>query len=353
MRRSLLVFAAIATGVLLLTGSRPKAVTPDPKGTRVSVLERKLMRASEALAQGRVDEARSLVNAIPLSRVPRGKEDEHAFLRATLLEDGDAHVAALEGYLNLFPKGRHRREVTLSLGRIRYVQGEYGASEKALSVFSPGVEKDFIGRQAIVQCGLAQLARGDAPGALQFLRSAEADLTGSPEEEAYYFALSQAALRANKPAEAADVLRSLLGRHAKGDYAPQALYAMGVCLDAVGRTGDAAGVFRQITLRYPGSYEATRVRDRGISLSRAPGVTLSLGGGFAVQVGAFSRRELAVALARDLKLAGVEDVSVKLGTETPPVIRVRAGAFARREDARALGERLRRERGFSYTVVPR
>jgi cell division septation protein DedD len=105
--------------------------------------------------------------------------------------------------------------------------------------------------------------------------------------------------------------------------------------------------------RFPDSYEATRVRDRGIRLGPAPSSALPLGGGFAIQVGAFSRRDLADALARDLKLAGVTDVSVKQGSETPPIIRVRAGAFATREEAQALGERLRRERGFSYTVVPR
>jgi hypothetical protein len=32
---------------------------------------------------------------------------------------------------------------------------------------------------------------------------------------------------------------------------------------------------------------------------------------------------------------------------------VRAGSFATRDEARALGERLRRERGLSYQVVPR
>jgi len=58
-------------------------------------------------------------------------------------------------------------------------------------------------------------------------------------------------------------------------------------------------------------------------------------------------------LAKDLKTSGVEDVSVKAGPETPPVFRVRAGAFTTRDEAKAMGERLRRERGFSYTIVPR
>ncbi|MGH7681716.1 MAG: SPOR domain-containing protein, partial [Candidatus Eiseniibacteriota bacterium] len=128
---------------------------------------------------------------------------------------------------------------------------------------------------------------------------------------------------------------------------------MALCMETVGRTGDAAGVFRQVMARYPHSYEATRARDRGIRVGAAPVTPFPLGGGFAVQVGAFSRRDLADALARDLKAAGVGDVTVRQGTEVPPVFRVRAGAFSSREEARALGERLRRERGFSYTIVPR
>jgi cell division septation protein DedD len=128
---------------------------------------------------------------------------------------------------------------------------------------------------------------------------------------------------------------------------------MALCLETVGRTGDAAGVFRQVMVRYPRSYEATRARDRGVRVAAAPATPFPIGGGFAVQVGAFSRRDLADALSRDLKLAGVGDVAVRQGTEIPPVYRVRAGAFASREEARALGERLRRERGFSYTIVPR
>jgi hypothetical protein len=196
------------------------------------------------------------------------------------------------------------------------------------------------------------LGSGDAPGALQFLASCEKDLKGKEEEEAYYFAVSQAALRSGKPQAAVDALRELLDRHAQGAYAPQALYAMGMALEQMGRATDGANVFRQVAQRFPDSYEATRVRDRGIRPGQTVGTGLPIGGGYALQVGAFSRRDLADALARDLRLAGVADVSVKQGNESPPLYRVRAGAFASKDEARALGERLRRERGFSFTVVP-
>ena len=310
--------------------------------------------AAKALADGKVDEARELLGPIPAGKVPRERADDFAYLNALLLEDGEGYGEAVAEYLRAYPKGRHRREVSLAYARVRYVRGEYGEAERLLNIFSPGVERDFTGRQALVQLGLSQLARGDAVGALQFLHSCEMDVKDSAQEEAYYFAVSQAALRANRPAEANEALRRLIAKHPKGEYAPQALYALGVSLEAVGRSGDAAGVFRQIMQRYPESYEAARVRDRGIRVGPAPPVgPLALRGGFSVQIGAFSRRDLAESLARDLKLAGVEDVSVKQGSEDPPVFRVRAGAFATRDEARALGERLRRERGFSFTIVPR
>ena len=348
-------FGAALFALVALSGARsaPRVRTPAKSETEGSASERRVDQAAEALAQGHVDEARTWVGMIPGGSPPSGREDDVAFLRAMLASDGNEHAASLEGYMRAFPKGKHRRDAALALARVHYARGEYSEAVNLLNIFSPGVEKDFVGRQALIQSGLAQLAQGDAPGALQFLRSAEPDLTGSPQEEGYFFALAEAALRANKPADAGEALRRLLERHAKGDYGPQALYALALSMETVGRTGDAAGVFRQIMVRFPTSYEAARVRDRGIRLTPAPASPLSLGGGFAVQVGAFSRRDLADALARDLKAAGVEDVSVKQGAENPPVYRVRAGSFPTREEARALGERFRRERGFSFTVVPR
>jgi cell division septation protein DedD len=349
-------FGALALAVVALVAGtgRPRAASGRAKAsTAASADARHLAAAQDALEQGRVEEARSLAKSLPESRGASAFDDDLAYFRAKLAPDGARMDADLSEYLKVYAHGRHRREATLAIGKLRYVQGEYAVAENVLSVFSPGVEKDFVGREGVIQRGLAQLARGDAQGAFQFLLSAKPDLTGSPEEEDYLFALSQAALRANKPAQATEALRALLQAHPKGDYAPQALYAMGVSLEMVGRSADAAGVFRQVMERFPDSYEATRVRDRGIRLGQAPPAALPLGGGFAIQVGAFSRRDLADALARDLKVAGVSDVSIRQGSETPPIYRVRAGAFSSRDEAQALGERLRRERGFSYTVVAR
>ncbi|HEY7728081.1 MAG TPA: SPOR domain-containing protein, partial [Candidatus Eisenbacteria bacterium] len=234
-----------------------------------------------------------------------------------------------------------------------FAGGDYAAAENLLSIFSPGVEQDALGREGLVWRGLSELGRGDADGALQFLQSARKDLDGSSEEEAYYFAFAQAGLRAGRPAEAMEALRVLLGRHASGDYAPQALYAMGQALELSGRPSDAAALFRQVAQRFPGSYEAARARDRGIRLPAAEGAVRPPGGGFAVQIGAFAKRDGAERLARELRVAGVGDVAIIQGREIPPVYRVRAGAFVARDEARALGERLRRERGLSYTVVAR
>jgi septal ring-binding cell division protein DamX len=128
---------------------------------------------------------------------------------------------------------------------------------------------------------------------------------------------------------------------------------MGVALESMGRAADASAVFRQVSQRFPDSYEATRARDRGIRMAGTLSLGLPIGGGYAIQVGAFSRRELADALAKSLRLTGITDVQVLEGREAAPIYRVRAGAYATRDEARALGERLRRERGFSYNIVPR
>ena len=351
---ALLALLAVTLGANPASKTQRAPAKKAPPAADISPEERAIALAAEALANGNVEGARDYLAPVTSGRVPRGREDDFAYLTAILVEDGDAYQESLEGYLRDYPKGAHRRDATLALAKVRYVRGEYSESERLLTLFSPGVEQDATGRQALVQLGLAQLARGDAVGALAMLHQAESDLRGSPQEEAYDFALAQAALHASRPADAGEALRRLLEGHAKGDYVPQALYALGTGLEAVGRAGDAAGVFRQVMVRYPASYEATRVRDRGIRIAEpeAPG-PLSLRGGFAIQVGAFSRRDLAESLAHDLKTTGVEDVSVKQGPETPPVFRVRAGAFPTRDEARALGERLRRERGFSYTIVPR
>ena len=325
---------------------------PKESGRRSTTDDPQAARAQEAADAGRFDEARQMLAGIDPTHLSAEKSDDAAFLTARLTEDGTKQADALRAYLKDFAKGSHRRDATLTLARVHYVQGDYAECDRLLAIFSPGVEHDRVGREALVLRGLALLASGDAPGALQFFNSCEKDLRGSAEEEPYYFATSQAALRSAKPQAAVAALRVLLERHAEGAYAPQALYAMGMALEQMGRASDGTSVFRQVAQRFPGSYEATRVRDRGIRPGQTIATGLPIGGGYAVQVGAFSRRDLADALARDLRLAGVSDVSVKQGNESPSIYRVRAGAFVTRDEARALGERLRRERGFSYTVVP-
>jgi TolA-binding protein len=344
---------AAALSVAVMAAVVAPAKRASGVASRASAEEERLNAAREALERGRADEARALLASIPAGRLPKEKEDTAAYLRTLLVESGADYERGLTEYLTRYPRGVYRREATLAVAKLRYVQGDYAQAENLLTIFSPGVEKSAVGRDALVTRGLAQLGRGDPAGALAFLTSAESDLKGSEEEEAYYFAVAEAALRASRPSAATPALRVILEKHAQGDYAPQALYAMGTALEMVGRQADAANVFRQVAQRFPLSYEATRVRDRGIRPGSEGSSPLPIGGGFAVQIGAFSRRDLAETLARDLRQNGVGDVSVRQGSEVPPIFRVRAGSYASRDQARALGERLRRDRGFSYQVVPR
>ena len=353
MTRAVRLAAALGAAALIGAAASAPAARPPAKKTAEATPASLLASAREALACGQADQARAILVRVPQNGITPEQTDAAAYLRAVVEEDGAAYDQALSGYLTRFPKGANRREATLALARLRYVSGDYAQAENLLAIFTPGVERSAAGREGLVTRGLAQLGRGDAAGALQFLLSAEGDLKGTPQEESYYYATAQAAIRSGRPNAALPPLRTLLERHPNGDYAPQALYAMGTALEMAGRQTDAASVFRQVAQRFPRSYEAARVRDRGIRPGAEAPSLLPLGGGFAVQVGAFTRRDLAEALARELKSGGAGDVSVRQGSEEPPVFRVRAGSFATRDEARALGERLRRERGLSYQVVPR
>ncbi|HXF58388.1 MAG TPA: SPOR domain-containing protein, partial [Candidatus Saccharimonadales bacterium] len=320
---------------------------------RVSLQEKRIADAKSAYQRNQVEVARELLQGIDPAQLPRALGEEAAFLGASLAEDAGTSDRLFDEYLKNYPRGTYRRAASLALARSQYAQGDYREAENLLSIFSPGVERDALGREGLIWLGLSQLGRGDAAGALQFFQTAKGDLDGSNFEEAYYFATAESALRASKPREAVEALKIILARHPRGDYAPQALYAMGVSLETMGRAADASAVFRQVAQRFPDSYEATRSRDRGIRTAGTLTLGIPLGGGYAIQVGAFARRELADALAKDLRLNGVTDVQVQEGREAAPIYRVRAGAFGTRDEARALGERLRRERGFSYNIVPR
>jgi outer membrane protein assembly factor BamD (BamD/ComL family) len=345
--------AASGEAARVQTGGRFRKPPPVRAEQRQALQDRRLVEAQRALERGRIEEARELLKGVDAAQLSRARGEDAAFLAASIAEDAATADRLLDEYLKGYPRGVHRRAATFALARSQYAQGDYREAENLLSIFSPGVERDDLGRQGLVWRGLSQLGRGDAPGALQLLQSAKGDLDLSAEEESYYFATAEAALRSSKPREAVDALKVILSRHPRGDYAPQALYAMGVSLETMGRAADAAAVFRQVAQRFPDSYEATRARDRGIRSAAKPVLGLPIGGGYSIQVGAFSRRELAEALGKDLRLAGVGDVQVQEGRETPPIYRVRAGAYGTRDEARALGERLRRERGFSYNIVPR
>ena len=350
--RMLLPGAFAVAGVA--PGERFRKPAPVRVEPRVALREKRLNDARHAYDRGQVEVARELLKGIDPAQLPRGLGEEAAYLGALLADDAATSDRLFDEYLKNYPRGVYRRAASLALARSQFAQGDYREAETLLSIFSPGVERDALGREGLLWLGLSQLGRGDAAGALQFFQTAKGDLDGSSFEEPYYFGTAEAALRASKPREAVEALKVILARHPGGDYAPQALYAMGVSLETMGRAADASAVFRQVAQRFPDSYEATRARDRGIRTAVGTlALGLPIGGGYAIQVGAFTRRELADALAKDLRTSGVGDVQVLEGREATPIYRVRAGAYATRDEARALGERLRRERGFSYNIVPR
>ena len=301
-----------------------------------------LAAAQEAFVHGRTGEARELLARVQDGRLPPEKADVAAYLRALLTEDGAAYEQALTTYLSRFPSGTFRREATLALAKLRYAGGDYAAAENLLTIFSPGVEQNATGRQGLITRGRPARPRRRA-GALQLLL-AEAPNFAARAEEAYTTRCPKRA-RANKRRRR----WAALARCRAPPHAPmrRRRLRVGPPRDRW-TTADEASVFARV--------HASRCRTR----RRACRTRHPLGGrhhvapddrSYSHPGGAFTA-DLSVP-ARELRQAWRGGRSVRSGSETPPVFRVRAGAFVTRDQARALGARLRRERGYSYQVVAR
>ncbi|HZI89409.1 MAG TPA: hypothetical protein VFD83_03050, partial [Candidatus Polarisedimenticolia bacterium] len=198
----LLVVAMFALALTLRAGARPaptdrfRKPAPVRVEPRVSGQERRIQDARAAYDRNQIAVARELLQGIDPAQLPRDLGEEAFYLSATLAEDAATSDRLLDEYLKNYPRGAYRRAASLALARSQFAQGDYREAETLLSIFSPGVERDPLGREGLVWMGLAQLGRGDASGALTFLLTAKGDLDGSNFEEAYYFATAEAALRA-------------------------------------------------------------------------------------------------------------------------------------------------------------
>lgn len=171
------------------------------------------------------------------------------------------------------------------------------------------------------------------------------------------------------PGQAAVIYRQLVLEYPVGTYTDQALLRLGLSAASQGDLAEAAANFSILERDYPGSpareqavawLRENRPAQAGRGQEVAPprsdeepapvpaAGAAALVGDFTVQAGAFSERDRALALVRELRDAGFEPRLVQLPESE--LYRVRLGRFQVRDGAADLVDRLRGS-GFDAGVA--
>lgn len=295
-----------------------------------------------------------------LDRVRRLKDQTHYDLASQLLEDHVKHGAPLSRDLSWIqaqlvtdPERFDRMAAALTSGgsaadslnqvialaraREYFARGRYLSAAEFLEGLPPQASQRLP--EIALFLGMAEAAAGNARKAREQLLLVEAR---SPSYSMAQVLLADLSLRSGdvqgglRYAEAALATRD-------PDIAPQALYTRSAALAQSGDGERAAETRREILRRYPRSAEAGWVREEGLKAARDSTVTPETNvaeieaparrSSFALQVGAFHDRSLALKLALTLS-SHVDELRIERSVQSsPPWYRVVVGHYATRDAA--------------------
>lgn len=255
-----------------------------------------------------------------------------------------------------------------------------GAGSGALDAIRPA-PAPLAAQEPSLDAVEERIDRGRISGARDALQTWwEESREGAPSEDRQRALWLRARLTVDPSLARVDYTRLAL-EHPGGPYSAGALLRLGQAAAAAGRPAEATRHFEQLLRDYPESphrLEARRWLDRnrasisglpeGDGAESEPPPTASAeptpdgapdgdpeaadrgaGGPYAVQLGAFSTPERAGRFVRSARARGVEGLRI-VRVDGSDLVRVRAGAFARRDGAEALRDRFR-ERGVEAAVV--
>ena len=220
-----------------------------------------------------------------------------------------------------------------------------GDGEEAIRLYT-----DFLGSQpSTAQASEAYLGRGTAYYDLGRYRLAEADFANSERmardrgvRARAMLRLAHAIFAQDRYAEAAKLYMRVLRSH-KGYVAQdEALYRLGIALARQGQWEDARAYLEDVLSRWPNGEFAKLAR------AKLPCV---MGRHFTVQVGAFTKRELAETKVGELREKGFQGEVVPIDMAGVPGYAARSGRLATWAQAQDHAGRLERA-GFSTYALP-
>ncbi len=322
-----LALGAVAGGLLLVG-----IALGDDLRARVEGLVR---RTQYDLALGLLED-RAAHEALPRDLV---------WMRARLLPDPDAFFdSARRVREDKDPADTLAHSVAVAVAREHFARGEYLAALQDLDDLPP---TELAARPA------ALVVKGMAAGALGRMMVARETLAQIQREDSAFATaqvlLAGLSLRTGENGQALDYADAALASDAHRVGA-QALYARSTALDALGRASDATATQQRLVREFPGSSEAAWVQESQTApgppaAAVRPGVpeveTPPSRVDFALQLGAFHDRALALRLASRLAGQLLELRIEHDGSAAPPWYRVVGGRFATRRLAEETLGRLK------------
>jgi len=319
-----------------------------------------LGEARELFKNKQYDRAREIL--APVVEGLHGEDRDEGFLLLAALETSVDRAVAI--YERVIASGGESAalEAALELSSIQYARGEY---RSAIEVLSPREHRPVSRDPA------AHYLRGLC--CRQIHENARARAEFGRVDRGPYVPWSALAL-ADIDAEEGDYARALERYEALGGKtsSPIARFKLGECYEKLGEREKALETYRALVTAFPRSLEAAQGKEKIALLGRPGGepaakspkggeegtattgapAAASIRDGYAIQLGAFSERENAIRMAKQIEkiVADVRIETVPSGNRT--LHRVRAGRYASRAAAERDAALIRQRLGLSCAIVP-
>lgn len=206
---------------------------------------------------------------------------------------------------------------------------------------------------------LQALVTDDAQKAVELYKRIRARYAGTREAEEATLRIGQYYFSRGLYVSARKQFLELIDAHPKSDLAGEAMYFAATCLCASGKIESCHTELRDFLAQYPRSRLAKMAREDlkeigGATNGNRPVTPANLekrAGNYTLQVGAFSQANNALKLRDYFSRRSVHADIRKKTVDGRTMYLVWVGSFASKEDARSLGEKLKKEHGKPYRIV--
>jgi TolA-binding protein len=251
----------------------------------------------------------------------------------------------------LEPGGELAAEAHFAKGMHAYSAGLYVAAKREFEILVEQFPRELDRGRALLWKGNAELGANEPAAALESLESARSSAREPLDVRSAELGLAHAAFQQGNAKEALRRYERFERDHPEDGRASSAARRAVECLRLLGRTDEATAWATRIAREYPDSFEATlaraEVRDGTAAAPEAPAADQPVErheaperqGPFVVQVASMAELRNAVALRRDIRSLGIEDVRIELyeGREGS-VHRVLLGPYRTEEEAQAIAD---------------